>query len=296
MLKLKRIDMAQQALERAAAVWLRQGWDVALEMPPRHGVWLPLADADHRWRGWVQPSDWLAHVAPELAGLASAAGVEAQVVPWLAAIEQPIDLPIPELSYQRLCLGEPVAGAALPQRPLLRVMGPSGPVWLEQTPEPGWVDTSALDALCWPLRFVVGDSVVSLGLLKRVGRGDVLLVREPESAVRCYEKTLGFYQILEEGITMEWQEQQEIQDEVEPMLGMGQLPVRLEFVLHRNHLTLAELQALCQGQLLPLPADAERRVEMRANGALIGRGELVQLDGQLGVEVNEWMGGTGDVE
>ncbi|POB00613.1 YscQ/HrcQ family type III secretion apparatus protein [Chromobacterium sinusclupearum] len=296
MLKLKRMDKAQHALELVAAVWRRQGWDVALETPPRHGVWLPLADADHRWRGWMQPSGWLAHVAPELAGLASAAGIEAQVLPWLAAVEQPLELPIPELAYQRLWLGEPVAGTALPQRPLLRVMSASGPLWLESAPEPELADTPALDNLGWPLRFVVGDSSVSLELLKRVACGDVLLVREPASAVRCYEKTLGFYQILEEGITMEWQEQQEIQDEVEPMLGMGQLPVRLEFVLHRSHLTLAELQSLCQGQLLPLPVEAERQMEVRANGALIGRGELVQLDGQLGVEVNEWMGGTGDVE
>ncbi|MEO4026469.1 hypothetical protein ABH313_00205 [Chromobacterium vaccinii] len=37
-------------------------------------------------------------------------------------------------------------------------------------------------------------------------------------------------------------------------------------------------------------------MEVRANGALLGRGELVQLDGQLGIEVAQWLGGAVDVE
>lgn len=96
---------------------------------------------------------------------------------------------------------------------------------------------------------------------------------------------------------MEYQEvQQDVQDNTDIVHNMGQLPVQLEFVLHNHRVTLAGLQKLCQGQLLTLPEDAERRVEIRANGARVGYGELVQLDGQLGVEVYEWLGESCDDE
>ncbi|KVZ79487.1 hypothetical protein WL22_03875 [Burkholderia ubonensis] len=302
MLGLRRIDAAERALVRGAAAWRRLGWDAELEMPPRSGVWLQLADAAGCWQGWLRPRDWLAHAAPQLAELAVSSGVDALVAQWLDAVEHPLELPMPELAYQRLRLGEPVAADALPQRPLLRVMAPGGPLWLERLPEAEAAAPPPLSGLRWPLRFVVGDSRVRLALLDRVGRGDVLLIRELAREVRCHDRTLGFYRIVGEDIAMEWQEQQDMEgmgdmeDETEAVHEMGQLPVRLEFVLHRDRLTLGALQDMCRGDLLRLPADAERRVEVRANSALIGRGELVQLDGQLGVEVTEWLGGAGDVE
>ncbi|WP_223253453.1 YscQ/HrcQ family type III secretion apparatus protein [Chromobacterium amazonense] len=296
MLQLRRIDERARALERAVDRWCKQGWDVALEMPPRDGIWLPIADGSRRWQGWLRPREWLAQVAPELASLAVSAGFDDRVVRWLASVEQPLVLPIPELAYQRLCLGEPASGNALPGGALLRVMSDNGPLWLERVPAEDAAMGMAPAGLGWSLRFIVGDSRVNQALLARVSCGDVLLVREPTSAVRCHDQTLGTYQIIEEGIAMEWQEQQDVQDDTVAVRQLGQLPVQLEFVLHRGRLTLTELQAMCQGQLLPLPVDAEQRVEVRANGALIGRGELVQLEGQLGVEVTEWLGGAGDVE
>ncbi|HID7510676.1 TPA: YscQ/HrcQ family type III secretion apparatus protein [Enterobacter hormaechei] len=295
-LTLKYIDTSARALESAATSWRHQGWDAVLETPPRVGLWLPLSDSDHRWQGWLRLQDWLESAVPELAELAVSAGVERLVVPWLAAVQHPLVLPMPELNYQRLQLGEPIPGADLPQGPMLRVMAKQGPLWLAQVPESGVNGAKTLAGLSWPLRFVVGDSRVSLSLFGRVAPGDVLLISTPLSEVRCYEKTLGCYQQYEEGIIMEYQELQDVQDNADIARNMGQLPVQLEFVLHNHRVTLAGFQNLCQGQLLTLPADAERRVEIRANGARVGHGELVQLDGQLGIEVHEWLGGSGDDE
>lgn len=295
-LTLKHIDMSARALDCAATSWRHQGWEAVLETPPREGLWLPLADSERRWQGWLRLQDWLENVAPELAGLAVSAGVEHLVVPWLAAVQQPLVLPMPELDYQRLWLGEPIPGADLPQGPMLRVLAEQGPLWLVRVPESGVNDAKTLAGLSWPLRFVIGDSRVSLSLFGRIAPGDVLLISAPLSEVRCYERTLGCYQQYEEGIAMEYQELQDVQDNDDIVHSMGQLPVQLEFVLHNHRLTLAGLQNLCQGQLLTLPVDAERRVEIRVNGARVGYGELVQLDGQLGVEVHEWLGESGDDE
>lgn len=95
---------------------------------------------------------------------------------------------------------------------------------------------------------------------------------------------------------MEWQNEMAAAAETRPLADLDRLPVRLEFVLQQSEVTLDELRELCRSNVLPLSADAERRVELRANGALLGRGELVQLDGRLGVEVAQWLGGSGDVE
>lgn len=296
MLELRRIDEPARALERTAEIWLRHGYDVALETPPRDGVWLALGDTDHRWQGWLRLRDWLEYAAPELAELALSADLDKQVVQWLAAVEQPLVLPIPDLAYKRLSLGELVTGDVLPPRPMLRVRGEYGPLWLERVPEIDSGEMRMPTGLSWPLRYVVGDSKVSLALLGRIGRGDVLLISTPVSEVRCYAKTLASYQQIEGRIKMEHQEARDEYDDVEIVHDMRQLPIQLEFVLYNQRLTLAELQMMYQGQLLSLPADAELHVEIRANGASVGYGELVQLDGQLGVEINKWVGESKDDE
>lgn len=298
MLNLKRINEPARTLERMAVTWRQRGEDVALEIPSPSGVWLSLGDADQRWQGWLKLRDWLEYAAPELADLALSADLDKYVVQWLAAVEQPLVLPIPELAYHRLYLGTPVMGDALPQRPMLRVKGEHGPLWLERVPENDSDEIRMPAGLSWPVRFVIGDSQVSLALLGRIGQGDVLLISAPVSEVRCYTRMLATYQQSEEGITMEYQESQDEYeyDDVPTVHNMRQLPVQLEFVLHNQRLTLAELQAMYQGQLLRLPTDAEFHVEIRVNGASVGHGELVQLDGQLGVEVNKWFGESKDDE
>lgn len=296
MLKLRKRETSEQLLARAAVVWKRQGVDAALEAPPPHGVWLPVGDADQRWQGWLRPSDWLAHVAPELAGLAPSAGTSGLVVQWLASLAQPLSFPVAELNYERLLLGGTVKGEALPQRPMLRLMTSEGPIWLERVPQVDDQDGEAPAGLTWPVRCVLGESRLGLKLLEKVACGDLLLIHEQLSVLRCHDRTLGIFDINEEGIVMEWQEQEDEYDEAVSVSDMGQLPVRLEFVLHRVRLSLDELRAQGSGMLVPLPEGAERKVEILGNGALLGRGELVQLEGQLGVELKEWLGGTSDVE
>ncbi|WP_315124610.1 type III secretion system cytoplasmic ring protein SctQ [Comamonas antarctica] len=61
------------------------------------------------------------------------------------------------------------------------------------------------------------------------------------------------------------------------------IPVRLSFDLGEITLTLAELRALQPGQAIRLGHPVAGAVRVRANGALVGEGELVEIDGHLGV-------------
>ncbi|WP_434626734.1 YscQ/HrcQ family type III secretion apparatus protein [Chromobacterium sp. CV08] len=297
MLKLRQLDGRDRALRRVAAAWAAQGWHAEMAYPPQIGRWLEVEDADGRWRGWLEPRTWLEHMAPELAVLASAAGGDEQAAGLIAACEAPLAWPMPGMGGGRLTVGAFSDAGELPRRPLLRAQTAQGPVWLERAPEPlPDAGADALDGLPLPLSFIVGASDISLALLATVRAGDVLLIAETGADVRCNGRLVGHYRCIEEGIVMEWRNEEEAAQEQRPLEGLGRLPVRLEFVLQQSSVTLDELRRLCEGGLLPLMPDAERRVEVRANGALLGSGELVQMDGRLGVELAQWRGGLDDVE
>ena len=68
-------------------------------------------------------------------------------------------------------------------------------------------------------------------------------------------------------------------------VSLNAIPVRVSFDLGDRQLTLGELKTLQVGQALELGKPLSEAVNIRANGALIGRGELVEIDGRLGVVV-----------
>jgi type III secretion protein Q len=65
----------------------------------------------------------------------------------------------------------------------------------------------------------------------------------------------------------------------------AQLPVTLEVELARVEIPLAELARLEPGAALPLPVDRRGLVTLRAGERAVARGELVELDGAVGVRI-----------
>lgn len=65
--------------------------------------------------------------------------------------------------------------------------------------------------------------------------------------------------------------------------GLRQLPLRVVFDVGELHLTLGELETLQVGQALDLGRPLSEAVQVRVNGARVGLGELVDIDGRLGV-------------
>lgn len=71
----------------------------------------------------------------------------------------------------------------------------------------------------------------------------------------------------------------------DPTLPLDSVPVTLSFDLGERSIPLGELKALQVGQVLELDRPLSQPVRIRANGALIGTGELVEIDGRLGVTI-----------
>lgn len=74
---------------------------------------------------------------------------------------------------------------------------------------------------------------------------------------------------------------------------LDDLPVSLIFEAGEKTMTLGELQTLRPGYTFALDRPLEAPVNIRANGQPVGQGELVDLDGRLGVRVLSWAGNRG---
>lgn len=152
---------------------------------------------------------------------------------------------------------------------------------------------------------MLGTSEVSLAQLRTIARRDVILITRPatDSAGIFYLSLpfeggeYGLRARVENGALIplerpmpkmsEPEEPLNAEAEEAPALAFDQLPVRLTFDLGSVELTLAELENLQPGQGIALSHPLGGAVTIRANGACIGRGELIDIDGRAGVSVLE---------
>lgn len=77
---------------------------------------------------------------------------------------------------------------------------------------------------------------------------------------------------------------------VVPAASVEELPLRIVFDFGDLELTLAELKALVPGQVIDLAREPGSAVRMTVNGRRIGAGEIVEIDGRLGVRITELAG------
>lgn len=69
------------------------------------------------------------------------------------------------------------------------------------------------------------------------------------------------------------------------LAALDDLPVRLCFDLGERTLTLGEVTTLQEGQVLELATPLSQAVSIRANGALVGTGELLEIGGRIAVGI-----------
>ena len=126
-----------------------------------------------------------------------------------------------------------------------------------------------------------------VGLLPDDGQDDahrLWLSTGPDSGfgVRLHGETLEVLQPWKR-LTMTSAPLGDTADAPDETVGLDAVPVQLSFDLGELTLPLAELQQLVPGQSFNLGRPLAGAVRVRANGALVGHGELVEIDGRLGV-------------
>ena len=66
------------------------------------------------------------------------------------------------------------------------------------------------------------------------------------------------------------------------------LPVRLHVVLGQLEMSLAELNTIVPGTIVELNREKSEPVQIAINGKIAGRGDLIEVEGKLGVRITGW--------
>jgi type III secretion protein Q len=161
-------------------------------------------------------------------------------------------------------------------------------------------------ALPITLQLALGESDVPLQQLQQVRPGDVvffsrswvaqrqqlILVQGGDHAPRwAVSARLDGHSlhILQAPITMASPDStahpEDSEQPAEPV-SLTQIPIRLGFDLGSLTVPLESLQSMQAGQVLNLERPTQDYVTIRANGAVVGQGQLVEIDGRLGVMVS----------
>lgn len=296
-LKLRRVDAQANAHLQAVQGWRRAGHRAGAGRLPNLPGYLRFRARgnDGDWRGLISAREWLHHSLPQLQSLLAVECPVASIAGLFRAVPQPLLPGVEALRYRELDDVELVAPTELPTHDLPWLDTPLGRVWFTQLPCARVVheargSSSWLSDLPLRLELMLGVSHLSLARRIRLNVGDVLRIIQRTQQCWLTDRCLGVFTFTEEGILMQSTVADAHQQNMpEPCseTGLDTLPVRLEFLLATHEIDLATLSQIIDGQLIPLADDAARHIEIRANGKRVARGELVQLDEQLGVELLE---------
>lgn len=300
-------DLQLRSLSRSDVAWRRilAGWrdhriNAELSLPVRAGNHM-IVSADHgAWRARIDPRQWLSNVFPELAALAGCACDEENILALFNAMPRPLTFEHRALPYRTLRAESIAPAQDGPALPLPRLDARECPLWLTDIAEecalPPETAVHPLLAVPLPVAWLIGVSRLPAALAATLSDGDVLLITDTRHQLRCQGVTLGSFRHNEEMImTDEHYQNDSMPDaqfagmtETDPISSsLTDVPLKVEFLLQRRFLTIGELQHLYAGKILETDPDAEKRIEIRANGRLLARGELVRLEDRLGVELTE---------
>lgn len=301
-LKLRRVDARAHAHARAVQRWRQAGRVTGLGKVCQvsgHLRFRARTDDGH-WHGLIKGRDWLRYSLPRLQSLLAIECPLSSIAGLFRTVPQPLPMKLDELHYRELVDVELVEVAHLPADDLPWIDTSVGRIWITGLPRPR-ENTNPVPSHSWlndlPLRLVLtlGSSKLEVARLVRLQAGDVLRIMQLTRQCWLADRCVGHFTFTQEGLYMQSTEADAVPaPEHGAVMDLGSLPATLEFVLASHDIDLGTLSGYVDGQLIPLAADAALRIEVRANGKRVARGELVQLDEGLGVELLEVYRTLGD--
>ena len=78
------------------------------------------------------------------------------------------------------------------------------------------------------------------------------------------------------------------EEAADPRPDFSQLPILLHVVVGEKEMSLEEANGLIPGSIIELDAREGEPVDLAINGKRVGKGELVNVDGRLGVKILNW--------
>lgn len=149
-----------------------------------------------------------------------------------------------------------------------------------------------INDLPFELRYVLGYSVIFLSEVVNITSGDILIISNQSFMVVYKNRVLFSFEYSENsGVTVDKKlvdvQSEKFCDEGD-FFEWSELPVKVEFVLDKVILQLADLDKFGPGDILPLSKNVENNIQVYINNKLLAIGELVELENNmLAVELKE---------
>lgn len=309
---LRRLPKAQAAWHPVLAGWRARGVAAGLGFPPSLGPLIRVNADDGEWQALLDPREWLAQTAPELAAMAASACDDRQIMALFNAMPRPLTFADGALDYRRLQAQESLAPIEGRDAPMPRVSARECALWIKaiapRRAMPPMQGGHRLRGVPLTLAFILGVSRLPAAIAGEVAVGDIVLITTRTRRVTCQGKRMGHFcqqeemimidenheEVQDEGHEGGYDEYRQPMDDHQPSMdsaplpeAMAALPLNVEFILQRRFLSIGEVQAFFAGKVLGLDPACEQNIELRSNGHLLARGELVQLEDRLGVEIME---------
>ncbi len=152
--------------------------------------------------------------------------------------------------------------------------------------------------LPFPVAFELGETSLPLADLKALGVLDIVLLDRsawPSGAgarvrvgnVLCFQGTLEDARVRVEDFMADEAGEQQAGTRPKKAASLDELDVKLVFEVGSLSVTLEKLSAVQAGYTFELANPTGRPVTIRANGKVIGAGELLDVEGRIGVRVLE---------
>lgn len=77
-------------------------------------------------------------------------------------------------------------------------------------------------------------------------------------------------------------------DPAQAMQQLDRVPVTLDFTLGKVRMSLGELRALAAGSVVEIEGGSPSLIAIHAGGRKLGQGEIVDVDGRLGIRLTDW--------
>lgn len=148
----------------------------------------------------------------------------------------------------------------------------------------------ALPELAWTCRALLAQVELPVADAATLCEGDTVLI-EPQPALLLPGQRKGWYCSASDSnfSSLSVNKSLEMPDvEREQKLSIDELPVLFQVVLAEKEFTLSELRSMGAGSIVELDRGDGEPVRLALNGKLMGSGELVRIEGRLGVRVLGW--------
>lgn len=152
--------------------------------------------------------------------------------------------------------------------------------------------------LSWQCPVSAGFVDLSANEMAQIGLGDILLTQRFD-AILLPSTASGWSIVAEGSNATKFQIDKYFERSMSVEIGregtaavskpdIESLPLRLHVIVGEKEFTLAEVQTLGPGTIVELDATRSDPVRLMVNGKILGEGELVEIEGNLGVKVLRW--------